>query len=148
MPTTRVRLTKEYKFQQLMEPVLEAFADLNLILGREFQIRITDVIWPWPNQTIRKRGKQPAGSPRNIVDLGGLRDSYVMRDLKPKAGYRHVWAVEYAMAVHNGAVINNAWGRGIRVTIPARPWTRVTMREFNAQSVWDRLVKQKVAAKT
>lgn len=143
--SVNVKLSKDYKFQQLKQPVLEAFADLNLILGREFQIRITDVIWPWPNTTIRRKGKQPVTSPRNIVDNGGLRDSYVLRDQKPKAAFSHIWTVEYAMAVHNGAVINNAWGRGIRVTIPARPWTRVTMREFDAQGAWDKLVKQKVA---
>lgn len=141
----KITLSKEFTGAKLKKPVLDAFGDLNLLLGREFQQRITAYIWAWPKETVRKKGKKAIGSPRDIVDQGGLRDSYTMDGRRGSTHYRHVWAMDYAAAVHNGAVINNGFGRGIRFTLTARPWTRVTMRELDLQTMWTSLVQQKVA---
>lgn len=135
--------------RDMMAATYRAFHDLNLILGRRMQQKLTARIWPWPNIT-RTRGKgkrgkvRIEGSPRDIVDTGALRDSY---DMYPVASghMRHVYDIEYAMAVHNGAVIRNAWGKGILVVLPARPWIRVALRESNLGSDFQKLFNLEIS---
>lgn len=56
----------------------KAFEDTALDLFGLFREAIEDPIWEWPRITHRRSG-EVAGSPRNIVDLGNLRDSQRMR---------------------------------------------------------------------
>jgi hypothetical protein len=53
----------------------KAFESTAIEFGGVCQDAITSPIWKWGNITIRKSG-EVVGSPRNIVDTGGLRDSY------------------------------------------------------------------------
>lgn len=123
----------------------KAFHELNNVLGRNFQERVTGKIWAWPQPTVVVRGgvTHVEGSPRDIVDIGNLRDSYDARQVSA-THYRHVWDVEYALAVHNGALIRNAWGRGITVILTARPWVRVTLREVPVSKVWQALLAAEI----
>lgn len=84
----------------------EAFTDANQVFGRKAAREITDDKWNWP------RGE----TPRDIVDKGGLRNSYTPTQVNATT-YDHAWTVDYAMAVHEGAVRNGA-------DMPGRPWTK------------------------
>lgn len=116
-------------------------------LNSAFQQSFTAKAWPWPRNlptrklsgaTVREKlanyraGKGiRAGSPRNLIDFGNLRQtgSWQMTG-KYQAAYR--WSASYAAAVHEGAWIW-AWGRrpprkGARaVYLPPRPWTRAVL---------------------
>lgn len=107
---------------QLLAGAEAAWQPANQVLGRQFQQRITSNIWSWPT----------GDSPRDIVDLGQLRDSYE-GDLESPTTYRHSWNTEYAMAVHEGARLKNG---GV---MPARPWVRVTLRDYNFADAYSKL---------
>lgn len=155
----------EVKFNttELLAGAEAAFKDANMILGREFQKRITSNTWQWPSEP----------SPRDIVDTGQLRDSYTPTALS-KTEHEHAWNTEYAMAVHEGAVMEAAevsvkshWrtmhsvgGREIAPrstklaaytrqrgasTMPARPWVRVTLREFDFAGAYGKLAQSELA---
>lgn len=150
----------------LLDGAEAAFKDFNLVLGRQFQRRITDTIWPWPS----------GDSPRDIVDLGQLRDSYDMGEISPTE-FQHEWDTEYAMAVHEGAVreagtvnVKAHWRKITKVgrnevaprsrmisahtrrtgqtTVPARPWVRVTLRGFNSAAAFARLAAEEMRKRT
>lgn len=91
-----------------------AFLDANLIFARDTARELTDDKWNWPRPTLRKTGIT-VDSPRDIVDLGGLRTSYVPQVIDARE-YEHAWTVDYAMAVHEGARVGNT-------VMPPRPWT-------------------------
>ena len=98
----------------ITEAVEKAFLDANLLFQRDAVRELTDDKWNWPNPTVRKTGIT-VDSPRDIVDLGGLRGSYKPQPINARE-YEHAWTVDYAMAVHEGAQ------RG-STALPARPWT-------------------------
>lgn len=107
---------------QLLAGAEAAWQPANQVLGRQFQKRITSNMWPWPT----------GDSPRDIVDVGQLRDSYE-GDLESRTTYRHSWNTEYAMAVHEGARLKNG---GV---MPARPWVRVTLRDYDFADAYSKL---------
>lgn len=116
-----------------------AWPEANRHLGMQFTKAITSNIWPWPTDP----------SPRDIVQQpngGQLRDSYTP-DLVSPTVYAHVWATEYAMAVHEGAVIKNGWGKGIQFTLPARPWTRHVLSTYNFADNYAKIAKRKMGLK-
>lgn len=101
--------------KQILAAMEPAFQRANEVLGRKFQQEISDPKWAWPTSP----------SPRDIVDLGQLRDSY---DAQPgKDGqnpiHDHTWSTEYAMAVHEGAEYRD--GR----SMPGRPWTKAPIND-------------------
>lgn len=106
---------------------LESFKEANELFASDAAFEITSAKWDWPN----------APSPRDIVDDGVLRDSYV-----PSPGrteYSHDWTAEYAELVRSGAtfkadsVPGKIW---INLTgkpeMPGRDWTEKPLKEFNA----------------
>jgi hypothetical protein len=79
---------------------------------------ITDPIYSWPS----------GESPRDIVDTGQLRASQKLTFLKPlKAAY--LYPVEYAAAVHSGAVFKNG------TKLPARAWTKVAVKRAQERGI-------------
>ncbi len=58
--------------------ISKGFHNANLIIAQYFQMSIESPEWEWDRETRRKNGEIVL-SPRNIVDLGNLRDS---QDLK------------------------------------------------------------------
>lgn len=63
------------KSKGLGESIKTSFFKLSENFGQEMQSSIQDPIWNWPRHTLRKSGDL-VGSPRDIVDLGGLINSY------------------------------------------------------------------------
>lgn len=114
----------------------KAWPEANRHLGMQFTKAITDNIWPWPTQP----------SPRDIVQQpngGQLRDSYTPDEVSATV-FSHAWPTEYAMAVHEGAVIKNGWGKGIQFTLPARPWTRYVLNSYDFANVFATIAKRKM----
>ena len=89
----------------------------------DFLREIDAVKWDWPRSTKRRSGAT-VGSPRDIVDLGGLRDSQKRENVN-EARTIFTWTggegESYAAEVHNGYTSKT----GNR--IPARPFTRDTI---------------------
>lgn len=121
-------MSLDWKGDAILAGVSAAFEDANDIFGRSAQKEITDDKWPWP------RGE----SPRDIVDQGGLRNSYTPRRISATE-YEHAWTVDYALAVHEGAV-------GAQGALPGRPWTKAPLVEL--PDVFERLVRAKLARTT
>ena len=63
------------KSKSLGEAIKDSFVKLSNGFGEEMQNSIRSSIWNWPRYTLRKSGDL-VGSPRDIVDLGGLINSY------------------------------------------------------------------------
>ena len=63
------------KSKSLGEAIKDSFVKLSNGFGEEMQNSIRSPIWNWPRYTLRKSGDL-VGSPRDIVDLGGLINSY------------------------------------------------------------------------
>jgi hypothetical protein len=95
--------------------------------GEDFRREIESVRWDWPNETIRSNG-QPVGSPRNIVDIGGLRDSQ-RRENQTDITTDFVWtggdSKAYALEVHDGYTSKGG------SKMPARAFTDDTLFRLN-----------------
>jgi len=83
------------------------------LFGR-YQASFNPSAWPWPRETRRRVGT--VGSPRNIVDIGTLRQSGTYGFPDPFT-MEASWSANYATAVHEGARLRNG------TILPARPWT-------------------------
>jgi hypothetical protein len=92
-----------------------------------FRQEIEEVKWTWPRETIR-RNKTPAGSPRDIVDLGGLRNSQRRENINENQT-AFVWTGgegrAYALEVHDGYT-SKAGNR-----MPARAFTEDTISRLD-----------------
>jgi hypothetical protein len=96
--------------QKLAAIVQEEF----VVLIDRYQASLTQQAWQWPRETKRRVGT--VGSPRNIVDIGTLRQSFAYSSPNPYA-LEARWSANYATAVHEGARLRNG------TILPARPWT-------------------------
>lgn len=108
-----------------------------------FQQSFTAKAWDWPSdlptrklkgatlaEKIRSYEKgegSRAGNPRNLIDVGNLRQTGSYEMTGPYAA-KFTWSANYATAVHEGARIR-PWGnkRAALVTLPARPWTHAVL---------------------
>lgn len=111
---------------QIVAALEQPFKETNELLGRNMQKQITDNKWSWPSSP----------SPRDIVDTGRLRQSY--QPFPQGLAYEHSYNVEYALAVHEGAMLANGG------SLPARPWIRVALREFGFAKVFEKLAQAKL----
>jgi hypothetical protein len=107
--------------QLLREVVTEAWGQFSAYVDSELTRHITEPKWPWPN----------GESPRDIVDIGDLRNSQQMSiDSRPgvmETKYRY--SAPYAPAVHDGAVFKATNANGQPRTMTARPWTRELLKD-------------------
>ena len=62
---------------QKSEDFAQAFTEMAIAFGETAQENINAEAWEWPRETVRQNG-MVAGSPRDIVDTGELRDSYTI----------------------------------------------------------------------
>jgi hypothetical protein len=98
-----------------MDRMLQQIARKTFIeLFGRYQASFNPPAWSWPRETRRRVGV--VGSPRNIVDLGTLRQSgtYSFPDAY---SIEARWSADYATAVHEGARLRNG------TILPARRWT-------------------------
>jgi hypothetical protein len=91
-----------------------------------FQDALGLKVWEWDGETVRSNGRK-VGSPRTIIDSGLLRasNSFSVRD---GIGFFR-WSVNYAGAIHEGAILRNG---GV---IAARPWTDAVLGVTNYPGV-------------
>jgi hypothetical protein len=68
------------------------------------------------------------GSPRNIVDIGTLRQSGIYSFTDPYV-LEARWSANYATAVHEGARLRNG------TILPARPWTDAVRGTVQASGI-------------
>ena len=98
-----------------MNQMLQEIARNTLVeLFGRYQASFNPSAWNWPRETQRRVGT--VGSPRNIVDIGTLRQSGIYSFIDPYTMEAR-WSVDYATAVHEGARLRNG------TILPARPWT-------------------------
>ena len=98
-----------------MDQMLAKIAqDTFVELFAQYQASFNPSAWPWPRETRRRVGT--VGSPRNIVDIGTLRQSGTYGFPDPFTMEAR-WSANYATAVHEGARLRNG------TILPARPWT-------------------------
>ena len=94
----------------------------------DFRREIEAEKWDWPRETKRRSGPT-VGSPRDIVDLGGLRNSQ-RREGMSEDRTAFVWTggegKAYALEVHDG-YSSKAGNR-----VPARPFTEETIAKLDA----------------
>jgi len=96
--------------QMLARIVGEVFVELI----ERYQASFDAQAWPWPRETRRRVGT--VGSPRNIIDIGTLKQSFHYSQPNPFV-LEGRWSANYATAVHEGARLRNG------TILPARPWT-------------------------
>ncbi len=105
---------------------------------KDFKEEIEAVKWNWPNDTTRANGSA-VGSPRDIVDLGGLRDSQT-RENESQYSVDFVWTGgegrSYALEVHDG--YRSKGGQ----SLPARSFTNGTVSRLN--TIVDSLIVEEV----
>ncbi len=123
-----------------------ARAAMERVAGETFaamQQSFTAPAWDWPRDlptrnlkgaTVGEKARSyadgdgiRAGSPRNLIDTGNLRQSGSWRMIGPTtAEFR--WSAASATAAHEGALIH-PWGnrKAARVYLPPRPWTRAVL---------------------
>lgn len=122
--------------EQILGSLVEPFHQANEALGTRFQNEITAKKWEWDGETDRKSG-ETATTPRDIVDLGDLRRSYVgEREAGlPNPEHSHTWNADHAMAVHEGAKFKD--GR----TMPGRDWTNEPLKKRVLETAFEKLAK-------
>ena len=132
--SVKVTVSQSTNLQALAEAAAQRATE---IVMREmfaaFQASFTAQAWSWPRETQRTVGT--AGSPRNIIDTGSLRQSGTWQMTGPyQATFK--WSANYATAVHEGARIY-PWGnrKAARVQLPARPWTRAVLGQENVSGI-------------
>lgn len=133
MPGTTFKL--DFNEKEITAALVEAFQEANDKFEEQAQQEITSVKWNWPNETLR-RNKQMAGTKRDIVDLGQIRDSYTRSKNRDGTEFTHSWTSDHAMANHEGAKFRD--GR----ETPARPWTEEPVKKFEGN--FDAIAKVKL----
>lgn len=116
-----------------------------------FQQSFTAKAWDWPSdlptrklkgatlaEKIRSYEKgegSRAGNPRNLIDVGNLRQTGSYEMTGPYAA-KFTWSANYATAVHEGARIY-PWGNrsASPVTLPARPWTAAVLGRVKVSGI-------------
>jgi hypothetical protein len=107
---------------QLNKKLDQAFSKTSRNLNDKFREKIESVEWDWDRRT-RRQNNTVVDSPRDIVDLGNLRDSQDMQIDNLETNYQ--WDVDYALEVHEGAMRYDGTMK------PARRWTERAIDEIN-----------------
>lgn len=118
--TTRTigNVTLDLNDAELVEAFEDAFVESNEALGTQFDREITKAKWYWPSNP----------TPRDIVDDGILRQSY---EATPgRTVFDHAWNVDYAMAVHEGALFGATADGPATGGFPGRPWTEAPLERL------------------
>lgn len=100
--------------QELERRAQRAFRQTVQALEADLPAAHGAVVWGWQGRTQRQNG-QVAGSPRNVVDTGELRDSQQPAQYPSALHARIAWNAEHAAAVYLGAVFHDR-----AASLPAR----------------------------
>jgi hypothetical protein len=108
-------------------------------LDNAFDKSFTAKAWEWPGTTQRRVGT--VGSPRNIIDIGTLRQSGSW-EMTGAYSARFTWSANYATAVHEGYRRFRADGGAS--TWPARPWTSAVLGTVQVPGIKPFPIKQRM----
>lgn len=125
----------EKKFKKAVQQMAkESFKEV----GNYLQTYITEEKREYPNLTIRNKGVgvtgKVAGSPRDVVDSGELRDSFKISDVSSgdKVKIRVEWTADHALLVYSGTS-----------KTPPYPWVQMGLREVDWKQLfldkWEKL---------
>jgi len=146
--------------ESLLNAARTGFAQVATELVARFDDSLSGDYWSWPGETPRfgsssgvslaeaannyrtwatgkGNGKAPqsvAGSPRNIVDSGDLKQSRQFDFNRQSMIAKYSWNTSYAAAVYFGATIHPFQNKNKTVTTPGRPWVAAVL-EGGASSV-------------
>lgn len=95
-------------------------------------------VWDWDGQTQRRNG-EVAGSPRNIVDSGKLRDSQQPAQYTGPLNAQVVWTAPHAPAVFLGAVY-----RTRQYSLPARNLPRRVLNELDLGRIFQQRLAEEL----
>jgi hypothetical protein len=111
----------QFTKKQIERVCVAALESLVEDLAVKFRELIESPVFAWPGATVRQSG-EVVGSPRNIVDLGNLRDSQETQRLSA-AAFRYSWDVLYAAYVFYGYTLLNGESR------PGRDWITPVIKD-------------------
>lgn len=100
-------------------------------LADSMQEKITEEVRQYPGVTIRRYGEgktgRIAGSPRDVVDSGDLRDSYTttIETIGDKIVFRAFWNTSYASLIYLGTS-----------KIPTYAWVEMTLQQTDLSAVF------------
>lgn len=121
----------------IVQALEEAFEATNVQLGEEIQQGFSSAEYDWPNSTSRKNS-QVVGSPRDVIDLGGLRNSQSFQMLNPSTA-SFTWDVPYALKTFLG------WTGRDQKTYPPRNVPEDTLYRFPFVEVFSARVRAKLS---
>jgi len=119
--------------------VIAASTEIEKKLNDALRKSLSSGSWDWPRETIRSNGSI-AGTSRNIVDTGALRDSQKIttRFLKTKLTMAISYSAPHAGIVYYGGVIQPYGNPNANsVTIPGRPWVEAVLNGTHGQEKFD-----------
>jgi hypothetical protein len=114
--------------------IAKAFEETVEAYGDECKKAIESPIWEWDGITHRRNGSI-ASSPRDIVDLGDLRDSQAVDFSDPNIA-TVTYNVDHAAAVHDGHVTSNG------SIVSGRPWTEEAARNTDFEGIMGEALKR------
>jgi hypothetical protein len=124
---------------KILEEGLEVLADE---FGQQQIEEIKFEKWSWDNITYRKEGKgrtgKIAGSPRDIVDTGELRDSLSINRVSSEE-YLYTYDADHAILVHEGERVSNG------SYIPPRPWITSAAEEYDLADNFASILRERLS---
>lgn len=119
---------------------IESFGEMVGEFAQEINFQIEDTKWTWPRETVRKNGTV-VGSPRDIVDIGELKNSQFIEnvsDVYKVIGY----TADHAALVHEGYQIER--NDGTVTDVPARPFIDTAIEDYNPIEAYSEILKGKL----
>jgi len=128
-------MTIKIDIAKLDRAIAAAFEETAKELNDSFHQSIIDPKWKWDRVTIRRSG-EVAGSPRNIVDLGTLRDS---QDFKITANTAlYTWNVPYSLYVQYGYTTKSG------TVVAGRDWVEDGLSAIDLGKVFAKKLRSKL----
>lgn len=115
--------------EPLFVAIERAFIRTINILIDELDNQLKSKKWDWDGTITVRRSGEIVGSPRNIVDLGGLLRSLQVIEIN-KNFFEIVYDTVYASLVHEGYTTSTGKRK------PARPWVEEALREIDIRAVF------------
>jgi hypothetical protein len=109
---------------ELNQKLETAFIQTSRQLNNKLREKIESSEYEW-DRTTHRQNRSVVNSPRDIVDLGNLRDSQDMQIDTRNLETNYEWDIDYALEVHEGAMRNDGTMK------PARRWTERAIEEID-----------------
>ena len=120
---------------KLDRAIAAAFEETAKELNDSFHQSIIDPKWKWDRVTVRRSG-EVVSSPRNIVDLGTLRDSQDFKITANKVLY--TWNVPYSLYVQYGYTTRSG------TVVAGRDWVEDGLSAIDLGKVFAKKLRSKL----